>query len=123
MNVWNTPGFLEYCKYTTINFGLNGLYYYASPQEYIDGFYDPLLLELQSMPVYMGGDQTTSPFLSIDSPPTHPVDNPIAFFTGEDDLSLTRTYALWLNSTDIQVMAYDYESISVVVPAPYEPWA
>ncbi len=56
MNVWNTPGYLEYCKYTTINFGLNGLYYYASPQEYIEGYYDPLLLVLQSMPVYMGGD-------------------------------------------------------------------
>ena len=75
------------------------------------------------MPVYQGGDQTTSPFLAIDMPPTHPVNNPIAFFTGENDYLMTRTYALWLNSTEILVNANDYESISVVVPAPYAPWA
>jgi hypothetical protein len=55
-NVWNTPGFLAYLKYATVNFGLNGLYYYASPREYIEGYWDPLLLTLQAMPVYLGGD-------------------------------------------------------------------
>ena len=94
----------------------------ATPREYIEGFTDPLLVALSDLPVYLGGDQTTSPFLSLDAPPTHPVNNPIAFFTGEDDYLQTRTYGLWLNSTEITVMAYDYESMSTIVPAPYAPW-
>ena len=111
-NLWNTDGFHEYLRYVTVNFGLNGLYYYATPRDYIEGYTDPLLQTLADLPVYEGGDQCTSPFLAIDNPPTHPPNNPMAFFTGEDDHSLTRTYGLWLNETTIKVNANDYYSIS-----------
>lgn len=55
-NSWNTAGFLDYLKYITINFGLNGQYYFASPRDYIEGYNDPLLETLASMPIYEGGD-------------------------------------------------------------------
>lgn len=74
------------------------------------------------MPVYLGGDQTTSSFLALDAPPTHPVNNSIAFFTGEDNYKLTRDYALWLNSSEVLVMALDYTSMTQLEPAPYAPW-
>ena len=84
-NLWNTPGFLKYLKFITVNFGLNGLFMYATPRAYIEGYTDPLIYTLSQMPVYEGGDQTISPFLAIDSPPTHPPNCSMAFFTGEDD--------------------------------------
>lgn len=42
-NLWNTQGFMDYLKFVTINFGLNGQYYLASPREFIEGYTDPLL--------------------------------------------------------------------------------
>jgi hypothetical protein len=45
-NFWNTNGFLEYLRFVTVNFGLNGLYYKASPRDFIEGYTDPLLLAL-----------------------------------------------------------------------------
>ena len=84
-----------------MNVGLNGLFYYATPRQYIEGYTDPLIETLTEMPVYLGGDQTVSPFLALDAPPTHPVNNPIAYLTGEDNYLLTRDYALWLNSTEV----------------------
>ena len=121
-NLWNTPGFLKYLKFITVNFGLNGLLMYATPRAYIEGFTDPLVYTLSQMPVYEGGDQTISPVLAIDSPPTHPPNCSMAFFTGEDDHALTRSYGLWLNQTEIKIQAYDYYSISKVIEADYDPW-
>ena len=51
----------------------------------IDGYYDPLIETLNETPVWMGGDNTTSAFLSLADPPTHPKNNRISFFTGEDE--------------------------------------
>ena len=48
-----------------------------SPREVLEGYNDPLIEELNSMYVYLGGDQTTSPFLSLNADPTTPANNPI----------------------------------------------
>jgi hypothetical protein len=122
-NVWTTPGFKEYLRYVAMSYGLNGLFIYATPREFIEGYTDPLLETLSETPVYEGGDQTISPFMSLDAPPTHPKDNSIAFYTGEDDYTLTRAYALWLDEDYITVYANDYESLYTVVPAPFNPWS
>jgi len=55
------------------------------------------------MPIYEGGDNTTSPFLSLSNPPTHPTDNIIAFFTGEEDYTMTREYGQWLGQENIMI--------------------
>jgi hypothetical protein len=55
-NVWTTPAFKNYLKYISINIGLNGAFISATPREFIEGYNDPLLDTLISMPVYEGGD-------------------------------------------------------------------
>lgn len=84
------PEFNEYLRFITVNFGLEGLLVNRSPQELIDGYEDPLIQTLNAMPIYMGGDNTTSATLSLVNPPTHPDDNQVAFFTGVDDYKATR---------------------------------
>ena len=75
-----------------INFGLSGVLTIRSPREMIEGYTDPLVAELATMPIYMGGDKTTSPVLALVNPPTHPTDNTVAFFTGQEDYTMTRRY-------------------------------
>lgn len=98
----------------TVNFGLEGLLTYRSPRELIEGYTDPLVAQLNAMPVYMGGDNTTSPVLAMNKPPTHPDNNTIAFFTGEDQYEMTRTYGKWLGSEYIQMAGKEYVSISEI---------
>lgn len=121
-NIWTTPAFKNYLKFITVNIGLNGAFISATPREFIEGYNDPLIETLISMPVYEGGDQTRSPFLALDMPTYHPVDNPIVFMTGADDSKNTRQYIKWLNNTDLWIQANDYESISKIIPAPFQPW-
>lgn len=90
------PQFDDYLRSVTINFGLSGLLTVRSPREMIEGYTDPLIATLNETPIYMGGDNTTSPILALNDPPTHPKDNTVAFFTGEDDYTMTRTYGQWL---------------------------
>ena len=105
-----------------MSYGLNGLFIYATPREFIEGYTDPLLQDLNETPIYEGGDQTISPIMSMDAPPTHPPNNPMSFYTGEDDYELTRTYNLWLDADHITIAAKDYESLYSVVDAPFNPW-
>lgn len=86
------PGFDAYLRSVAINFGLSGVLTIRSPREIIEGYTDPLVAQLATMPIYMGGDATTSPILALNNPPTHPTNNTVAFFTGEEDYSMTRTY-------------------------------
>ena len=50
---------------------------YLTPREVIEGYNDPLVESLSEVPVYLGGDQTTSPFLSLNVDPTTTPNNPI----------------------------------------------
>lgn len=107
----------------TLNHGLGGLFTLRTPREYIEGFADPNIEALNETPVYMGGDQTVSSFLSLDAPSTHPPNNPISFLTGEDNYKLTRVMGLWLGEETIKVAALDYTTINTLKPANYNPWA
>jgi len=60
--------------------------------------------------------------LSLDKPPTHPDDNTVAFYTGEDNYELTRTYAQWLGQDQIMIKAQDYKSLTEVEDILYAPW-
>ena len=77
------PDLKEYMNHVAINFGLSGLLTRRSPREMIEGYLDPLIETLNETPVYMGGDRTTSPLLSLAKPPTLPNNNKVALFTGE----------------------------------------
>ena len=88
----------------------------------IEGYTDPLVATLNKTPVYMGGDNTTSAFLSLADPPTHPADNNIAFFTGEDAYEYTRTYGQWLGQEDIMMAGREYVSITEIQDYIYSPW-
>ena len=72
-NVWTTESFQSYLRFVTMNFGLTGMFTFRSPREMIEGYNDPLIIQLSETPVYQGGDQTTPAKLALDNPPTHPI--------------------------------------------------
>ena len=88
----------------------------------IEGYTDPLVATLNETPIYMGGDNTTSPILALNDPPTHPKDNTVAFFTGEDDYTMTRTYGQWLGQEYIVMKGKQYTSLTKIEDFTYSPW-
>ena len=116
------PGMDEYLRFVTINFGLTGLIAPHTPREVIEGYEDPLIQQLNSMPIYMGGDITTSATLAMSNPPTHPTENRVAFFTGEEDYEKTRVYGNWLGQNYIMIKGKQYTSINKVEDYLYSPW-
>jgi len=111
-----------YLRSVAINFGLSGLITIRTPREMIEGYTDPLVAQLATMPIYMGGDATTSSFLALNNPPTHPTDNTVAFFTGQDDYTMTRTYGKWLDQEYIKMKGKQYTSITQIEDYIYSPW-
>jgi len=93
----------NYFRFVTVNYGVTGMFTYKTPREMIEGYSDPIIEKLNATPVYQGGDQLTSPVLSLDNPPTHPVDNPISLFTGEGNYLNTRRYGAWLDQDIIKI--------------------
>lgn len=77
-----------------------------------EGYTDPLVATLNETPLYMGGDNTTSAKLALNDPPTHPKNNTIAFFTGEDDYPMTRAYGQWLGQENILIAGKQYTSLT-----------
>lgn len=116
------PSFNSYLRFVTVNFGLEGMITYLSPRQMIEGYTDPLVATLNKTPLYMGGDNTTSSFLSLNNPPTHPKNNTIAFFTGEDDYTMTRTYGQWLGQENILMAGKQYTSMTTIEDYTYSPW-
>lgn len=121
-DVWVTESFNKYFRWVVLQGGLNGLFIKSTPKDYLDGFNDPLIETLQSLPVYLGGDQTTSPFLSLNAAPTSPVNNPIALLTGVDDYMLTRQQARWLDNQYVSIETKDYTSMTELYTTTYNPW-
>ena len=82
----------------------------------IEGYYDPLIMQLANLPIYLGGDTTNSPYLSIDQSPTNSANNMIAFLSGtgdnKQDYLLTRQYAKWMNQENISILRKDYKTIN-----------
>jgi len=48
----------NYLKYVALNFGLGGMFTYKTPRSFIEGYTDPLLTNMQMLPVIWGGDAT-----------------------------------------------------------------
>ena len=121
-NIWTTESFRSYLRFVTLNYGLTGMFTHRSPREMIEGYDDPLIMQLNETKIYQGGDQTTPPRLSLDNPPTHPVNNSISFFTGEDNFRNTRRYGTWLGQDEIKIQYNTYSSINNVTSAMRSPW-
>jgi len=75
------------------------------------------------LPVYNGGDATVSPFLSINKPPSMPVDTPTAFFTGKGNYLMTKQYASRFNLPYIAYEKKVYKNVDNIETAYIEPWA
>ena len=116
------PGLDGYLRSAAINFGLTGVLCYRTPREMIEGYNDPLIEALAQLPIYLGGDNTTSPVLSMLDPPTHPTDNQVAFFTGEDDYKMTRVYGEWLGQEFIMIKGKEYKSLNDIQEFIFSPW-
>jgi hypothetical protein len=84
-------------NYVTLNLGLGGLFTRITPKQAIEGYNSPFLEVLKNTPVYMGGDATINPFISIDNAITNPVNNSISMMTGQTNYTLTRQYGLWMD--------------------------
>lgn len=100
---YNTVGFKKYLKYATTQGGLFGFFTERTPKELIEGYNDPLVMGLAELPIFMGGDTLSSPFLSIIFSPVNTKDNRVAFFQGDGtektNYLLTRSYGKWLDRT------------------------
>jgi hypothetical protein len=116
----NTP---NYIKYVALNLGLGGLFTYRSPRTFIEGYTDPVLMNLASDPVIWGGDATVNTWIQIDPPTTtSPSLNNITFFTGDGNPGLTRTYQSWLGNQTIKVSSLRYNNTITVEPYLANPW-
>lgn len=60
-----------------------------------EGYYDSHVYMMNQVPVWMGGDQCTSPYLSINDGPTAALDINVDFLTGTDDYMYTRWISSW----------------------------
>lgn len=104
-NVFTAEGSVFYLRYIALNFGLGGLFSMTTPRTQIEGYVDPVLAKAQSTPVYLGGDATLNPWVSIDNNPvTKPMNAAVTFHTGAPDTpELTRHYYSWLHGSNIRV--------------------
>jgi hypothetical protein len=78
---------------------------------------------MSQAPVYMGGDATNPPFMSVNKPPTILSEQPVSFFTGEDDYMFTRRVALWNGQNYVTVARADYTDIQTLEHGFINPWA
>lgn len=123
-NAFTQPNSLYYLRYLALNFGLGGLFRPMTPWQIITGYTDQVLYQMSQFPIFMGGDQTLNPHLSIDNNPvTKPADASITFLTGETDAAQTRQVSSWLGSAFVTVQTQVYESLYSLVPSNFNPWA
>jgi hypothetical protein len=112
----------KYFRFIAREQGLNGLFQFRSPREYIEGFEDPLLVQLSQMPVYMGGDICQPTLMSLNNPPTTPVNNSIWLMTGSDDYMDTRKFSKWADVDYSSVKRKVYTSLTQTKEINDNPW-
>lgn len=96
-NVFTSPNVVFWQRYLALNFGLGGWFTKITPRTLIEGYDDPVLKKLSQTPLYLGGDMTVNPWISIDNnTPTKPMNAPISLNTGESDDTLTKQTMSWL---------------------------
>jgi hypothetical protein len=88
----------------------------------IDGYYDEFLQAMNGIPAYLGGDQTVSPWVSIDNPSTKLLNTPVMFNTGVQDYTKTSQYEEWLDMPTITVPTTEYTSLTKVANSLLNPW-
>lgn len=115
-------GMLKYTRFITLEAGMFGMFYKKSPRQYIEGYRDPLLTQLSSMPMFMGGDRTNPPVMSINDAPTTSGVIPVWYLTGEDDKAKLREMVGWYDRTYITIKRQDYADIYNLMTIYQEPW-
>ena len=100
---FHTDTMRRYIRFIAIEGGMGGMFLYRSPRDYIEGYEDPTVKFLTTVPLYKGGDKTTDPFLSINRALTTPANVSMSFFTGTDDYLMTRRFGSWLDQSKITI--------------------
>ena len=77
----------------------------------MEGYDDPFIMGVRAKPIWEGGDFTNGPKLSINSPPTAIPNNPVIFFTGNEDHLFTRRYAQWYGKPYVNTYRNHYKTI------------
>ena len=56
-------------RWNALNFGLGGWFVELTPKQLIEGYVDPVMEKMSKTPLYLGGDMTLNPWVSIDNYP------------------------------------------------------
>ena len=81
----------------------------------ITGYTDPVINEMNVFPVFMGGDLSLNPLLSVDNNPvTKPANAAITMYTGTTNPDLTRRTVSWLENSNYMVQSMAYSSLYTV---------
>ena len=88
---------------------------------------------MNKLPVYKGGDQTKSPFISWINSNLNPPNNKISFLQGgslsnkslsQQNYLTTRLYSKWLNQSSISIISPSYTSIYTInATSLLSPWS
>lgn len=119
---FNTPQFLKYIKYLTIEEGMGGLFIEKKVKDYIEGYEDKIIKLASMSTIEQGGDPSLIPIMSINNSPTSPVNSTDCFFVGDDVPSIARQYCLWLNNKNIVVPGTKYKGVRSWEPTYVSPW-
>jgi len=84
-NVFTNKEMARYLRFVIIEGALGGIFLKRTPEEFIDGYYDPTVFKMSQLPVFMNGDQTNEILMGINMSPMYPKNNKVAMFTGTDD--------------------------------------
>ena len=112
----------KYLRFFTSEIALGGMFTYKTPRQMAEGYNDTLVYQMSQLPVWMGGDQCTSPFLTINDGPTAPRNFSVGFLTGADDYMYTRWISSWLESENICVQKKDYSTMYDTYAFASNPW-
>ena len=93
-------------------------------REVINGYEDPLLYEINQVPIYKGGNQTSEYIQSLLRTPQAHNNVKISMFSGiEDEYLQTRKIARYEDKDYISVRKRDYATIYELKRDHYKPWS
>jgi len=113
-----SPEMKKYLKTVTVMEGLSGFRIEKKVGEYIEGYNDTSIQEVNQMTLEQGGDPTADPWMSINDTPSNPPNGTHSFFCGDDESTLTRSYGEWLQNNylsmeDIKIKGIrDWEKVT-----------
>jgi hypothetical protein len=117
-NTFTSPYSLYYIRYVTLNLGMGGLFMPLTPSAAFNGYTNPFLEKMQSLPVYMGGSVSPLPeafagVVNIDPVgffvTTKPPGATYLFYPGSaENPSQTRQIASWAGYDVAKVEVEEY---------------